>query len=92
MAKTLGVIATLMAVTGGLAVAQRPPADQRLAPGFVDPKPVLDAAVRAIGADKLKCLTISGTGYAGAVGQQFESGDQHRLAAGSMRWPTTRGR
>ena len=73
MSKTLGVIATLMAVTGGLAVAQRPPADQRLAPGFVDPKPVLDAAVRAIGADKLKCLTISGTGYAGAVGQQFES-------------------
>jgi len=28
-----------------VAVAQRPPAGQRLAPGFVDPKPVLDAAV-----------------------------------------------
>jgi glyoxylase-like metal-dependent hydrolase (beta-lactamase superfamily II) len=67
------VIATLIAATGALVAAQRPPADQRLAPGFVDPKPVLDAAVRAIGADKLKCLTVNGTAYAGAVGQQFES-------------------
>jgi glyoxylase-like metal-dependent hydrolase (beta-lactamase superfamily II) len=73
LAKTLAVIATLIAVTGALAVAQRPPADRPLTPGFVDPKPVLDAAVRAIGADKLRCLTISGTAYAGAVGQQFES-------------------
>ena len=31
------------------------------------------AAVKAIGADNLKCVTICGTGYAGAVGQQRES-------------------
>jgi glyoxylase-like metal-dependent hydrolase (beta-lactamase superfamily II) len=73
LAKTLGVIATLITVTGALAVAQRPPAAERLGPGFVDPKPVLDAAVRAIGADKLKCLTVTGTAYAGAVGQQVET-------------------
>jgi glyoxylase-like metal-dependent hydrolase (beta-lactamase superfamily II) len=70
--KTLWVV-VLVAVTGGLAVAQRSPAGQPFPPGFVDPKPVLDAAVKAIGADKLRCLVISGNGYAGAVGQQFES-------------------
>jgi glyoxylase-like metal-dependent hydrolase (beta-lactamase superfamily II) len=29
----------------------------------------LEAATRAIGADKLKCITFSGTGYSGKVGQ-----------------------
>jgi hypothetical protein len=48
--------------TAGL-MAQRP------APGFVDPIPVLDAAGKAMGADKLRCITFSGTGYAGRVGQ-----------------------
>jgi len=62
----------LVAATGGISIAQRaaPPA---LPPGFVDPKPILDAAVKAIGADKMKCITVSGTAYAGALGQQFES-------------------
>ena len=45
----------------------------QFAPGFVDPEPVLKAAEKAIGADKLKCITISGEGYAGMVGQQRES-------------------
>jgi glyoxylase-like metal-dependent hydrolase (beta-lactamase superfamily II) len=44
-------------------------AAQSLAPGYVDPRPVLEAASRAIGADKLKCITIAGTGYSGKVGQ-----------------------
>jgi glyoxylase-like metal-dependent hydrolase (beta-lactamase superfamily II) len=48
--------------TAGL-MAQRP------APGFADPIPVLDAAAKAMGADKLRCITFSGTGYAGRVGQ-----------------------
>lgn len=52
----------------------------QLAPGYVDPEPVLRAAATAIGADKLKCVTISGTGYAGAVGQQRES-------AWNVDWP-----
>ena len=46
----------------------------QLSPGFVDPQPVLAAATKAIGADKLKCVTFSGTGYAGKVGQQREAG------------------
>ncbi len=45
----------------------------QLGPGFVDPEPVLRAAENAIGAGKLTCVTISGEGYAGIVGQQRES-------------------
>ena len=55
-------------------------ATQQLPPGYVDPGPVLDAAARAIGADRLKCVTISGTAYTGAVGQQRES-------ARNVDWP-----
>ena len=46
---------------------------QSYAPGYVDPRPVLDAAAKAIGVDNLKCVTVAGTGYAGAVGQQWWS-------------------
>lgn len=49
-------------------------------PGFVDPKPVLEAAERAIGADKLKCVSFTGTAYTGMVGQQQES-------AWNVDWP-----
>jgi glyoxylase-like metal-dependent hydrolase (beta-lactamase superfamily II) len=62
--RTSLVLAALMA---RIAAAQ-------LAPGFVDPEPVLRAASKAIGTDKLRCVTIAGTGYTGAVGQQRESG------------------
>ena len=55
-------------------------ASQQLPPGYVDPTPVLDAAAKAIGADRLRCVTISGTAYAGAVGQQRES-------ARNVDWP-----
>jgi glyoxylase-like metal-dependent hydrolase (beta-lactamase superfamily II) len=53
---------------------------QFFAPGYVDPKPILDAAAKAIGTDTLRCVTISGTAYAGAVGQQRE-------AAWNVDWP-----
>jgi glyoxylase-like metal-dependent hydrolase (beta-lactamase superfamily II) len=53
---------------------------QTLPPGYVDPEPVLEAAEKAIGADKLRCVTLSGTGYAGIVGQQ-------RLAEKNVDWP-----
>src|SRR4030095_10719058 len=43
-------------------------------PGFVDPAPILAAAAKEIGEANLQCVTCSGTGYAGAVGQAFESG------------------
>jgi glyoxylase-like metal-dependent hydrolase (beta-lactamase superfamily II) len=46
---------------------------QSLPPGYVDPGPILAAAAKEIGEANLKCITISGTGYAGAVGQAFES-------------------
>ena len=42
---------------------------QDLAPGHVDPLPILDAAASAMGVDRLRCVSISGTGYAGMVGQ-----------------------
>lgn len=49
-------------------------------PGYVDPAPVLDTATRAIGADRIRCLTVAGTAYAGMVGQQRES-------AWNVDWP-----
>src|SRR5262245_53510381 len=52
----------------------------QLPPGYVDPEPVLRAAEKAIGATALKCVTISGTGYSGMVGQQRES-------AWNVDWP-----
>ncbi len=55
-------------------------ATQQLSPGYVDPGPVLAAAASAIGTDQLKCVTISGTAYNGAVGQQRES-------ARNVDWP-----
>ena len=46
---------------------------QQFPPGYVDPAPLLAAAAAEIGEANLKCLTFSGTGYGGAVGQAFES-------------------
>ena len=57
------------AMRGGSVATQ-----QQFPPGFVDPKPILDAAIQAIGNDKLNCVTIAGTAYDGAVGQQKEAG------------------
>ena len=48
-------------------------AAQRFPPGYVDPAPLLAAAAQEIGEANLKCITYSGTGYAGAVGQTFEN-------------------
>ena len=55
-------------------------AAQKAAPGYLDPWPVLRAASQAIGAEKLTCVTVSGTGYAAMVGQQ-------RLHAYQVDWP-----
>jgi glyoxylase-like metal-dependent hydrolase (beta-lactamase superfamily II) len=46
---------------------------QQFPPGYVDPMPLLAAASREIGEADLKCVTFSGSGYAGAVGQTFEN-------------------
>ncbi len=57
----------LLLLAARIAAAQFPP-------GYVDPKPVLEAAAQAIGTARLRCVTVAGTGYSGAVGQQRESG------------------
>jgi glyoxylase-like metal-dependent hydrolase (beta-lactamase superfamily II) len=53
---------------------------QRFPTGYVDPEPVLKAASAAIGVDQASCITMSGSGYAGIVGQQ-------RLAEKNVDWP-----
>ena len=59
--------AVLLLVLGSRASAQQFP------PGFVDPAPLLAAAAAEIGEADLRCITYSGTGYSGAVGQTFEN-------------------
>ena len=66
-----------MRVLSGLGLAvllSATTAAQQFPPGFVDPAPLLAAAAKEIGEANLKCITFSGTGYSGAVGQAFESG------------------
>ena len=46
---------------------------QQFPPGFVDPAPLLAAASKEIGEANLKCITYSGAGYGGAVGQTYEN-------------------
>ncbi len=53
---------------------------QETRPGYIDPEPVLRAAEAAIGTDNLSCVTISGSAYAGMVGQQ-------RLNGYEVDWP-----
>ena len=56
-----------------LAFCASPSLAQSYPPGYVDPAPLLAAAAREIGEANLRCITLSGTGYAGAVGQTFEN-------------------
>jgi glyoxylase-like metal-dependent hydrolase (beta-lactamase superfamily II) len=48
-------------------------AGQTYPPGYVDPAPLLAAAAKEIGEADLRCITYSGTGYGGAVGQTVEN-------------------
>ena len=66
MAKTLCVVSALLVLLGVQAPAQQFP------PGFVDPAPLLAAAAKEIGEANFRCVTFSGTGYSGAVGQTAE--------------------
>jgi len=45
---------------------------QSFPPGYVDPAPLLAAASKEIGEANLRCVTFSGAGYGGAVGQTAE--------------------
>ena len=46
---------------------------QEFPPGFVDPMPLLEAASEEIGERNFQCVTFSGTGYSGAVGEVYEN-------------------
>ena len=58
----------------------RPVVAQELPPGYLDPGPILRAAAEAIGVANLRCVAISGSAYAGMVGQQ-------RLNGYEVDWP-----
>jgi glyoxylase-like metal-dependent hydrolase (beta-lactamase superfamily II) len=67
MTRTLSAVTALLATFGATLPARQFP------PGYVDPAPLLAAAAREIGEASLRCITFSGTGYGGAVGQTFEN-------------------
>ena len=61
-ARRLFVLTVLMALAAGTAEAQ-------------DARAVLQAATKALGAENLKCVTYSGNGFVGLVGQQYDLRD-----------------
>ncbi len=67
MTERLVGVATRFVLAGPLLYAQSFP------PGYVDPAPLLTAAAEEIGEADLTCITYSGSGYSGAVGQTFEN-------------------
>ena len=67
MARIMFLLIALLTAAGGHILGQQFP------PGFVDPAPVLAAASKAIGEQNLRCVTFTGTGYSGPVGQTFEN-------------------
>ena len=67
MVKRVFGLVALLGLMGGPARAQQFP------PGYVDPAPLLAAASAEIGEADLRCITFSGSGYNGAVGQTFEN-------------------
>ena len=67
MARRLCLLLALVVAAGGQLPAQQLP------PGYVDPAPVLAAASKAINEQSLRCITFSGVGYSGPVGQTFEN-------------------
>ena len=64
--KKLWFLSVLFLLPGVSAWAQEFP------PGFVDPMPLLEAASEEIGERDFQCVTFSGAGYSGAVGQTYE--------------------
>src|SRR5687768_11828076 len=62
MCSLLGLLSMLLGLIGGHLEAQ-------------DAKTVLQAVAKNIGADTLRCITYSGTGWVGAVGQNFTPRD-----------------
>jgi len=67
MSRAFSVLTAVMLM--GVVVATQ----RQFPPGYLDPAPILTAARQAIGTDNLRCVTIAGTAYAGALGQARES-------------------
>ena len=67
MTKRAWLLLVLVVTMGGTMPAQQFP------PGYVDPMPILAAASKAINEGALRCVTFSGVGYSGPVGQTFEN-------------------
>jgi hypothetical protein len=80
MLSSLPVLLLILIFGQSLPLAQQRPASPQFSPGYLDPKPILDAARSAIANEALHCVTVSGTAYDGAVGQQRE-------AAKNVDWP-----
>ena len=64
MSKSVAALALVVSAASAIAAAQFPP-------GYIDPAPILADARRAIGSDQLRCVTIAGTAYGGALGQRY---------------------
>ncbi len=71
---SMAIVPALLSVLGTELAAQDLP------PGYLDPAPILRAAREAIGSDRLECVTVAGSAYAGIVGQQ-------RLNDKNVDWP-----
>ena len=67
MTRSLSVAAVVVTLAGAVLLARQFP------PGYVDPAPILAAAAKEIGEANFRCVTFSGTGYGGAVGQTYEN-------------------
>ena len=67
MSKTSCVLLAVFISLSSVLLAQQFP------PGYVDPAPILAAASKAINEQSLRCITFSGVGYSGPVGQTFEN-------------------
>jgi len=70
----LWIPSVLFLIPGMAALAQQYP------PGYVDPMPLLEAASREIGEQNFHCVTFSGAGYSGPVGQVYDN-------APNVDWP-----
>ena len=80
MVRPATVVVLLLVVTSLPGLVTPVTAQTDPPPGYVDPEPVLRAAEAAIGADRLRCVTIAGRAYGGMVGQQ-------RLHGYEVDWP-----
>ena len=67
MARRVSLLLLLVVTMGATTPAQQFP------PGYVDPLPILAAASKEINESALRCVTYSGVGYSGPVGQTFEN-------------------